>query len=45
MVSGSDNAQDLEANLEWPDAVVAGPGLYESYWSEQIHKASLLCNR
>ena len=36
MVSGSDNAQDLEANLEWPDAVVAGPGLYENYWSEQI---------
>ena len=36
MVSGSDNAQDLEANLEWPDAVVAGPGLFENYWSEQI---------
>ena len=36
MVSGADNAQDLEANLEWPDTVVAGPGLFENYWSEQI---------
>ena len=36
MVSGADNAQDLEANLEWPDAVVAGPGLFENYWSEQM---------
>ena len=36
MVSGSDNAQDLEANLEWPNAVVAGPGMFENYWSEQI---------
>ena len=36
MVSGADNAQDLEANLEWPDAVVVGPGLFENYWSEQM---------
>jgi NAD(P)H-hydrate epimerase len=36
MVSGADNAQDIEANLEWPDAVVAGPGMFENYWSEQI---------
>ena len=36
MVSGADNAQDLEANLEWPDAVVAGPGMYKNFWSEQI---------
>ena len=36
MVSGADNAQDLEANLDWPDAVVAGPGMFKNYWSEQI---------
>ena len=36
MVSGADNAQDIEANLEWPDAIVAGPGMFENYWSEQI---------
>ena len=36
MVSGADNAQDIEANLEWPDAIVAGPGMYENFWSEQI---------
>ena len=36
MVSGADNAQDLEANLRWPDAIVAGPGMFENYWSEQI---------
>ncbi len=36
MVTGADNAQDLEANLRWPDAVVAGPGMFENYWSEQI---------
>ena len=36
MVSGADNAQDIEANLEWPDAVVAGPGMFLNYWSEQI---------
>ena len=36
MVSGADNAQDIETNLEWPDAIVAGPGMFENYWSEQI---------
>ncbi len=36
MVSGADNAQDLENNLNWPDVVVAGPGMFENYWSEQI---------
>ena len=36
MVSGADNAQDIEANLEWPDAIVAGPGMFENFWSEQI---------
>ena len=36
MVSGADNAQNLEANLGWPDAVVVGPGMFENYWSEQI---------
>ena len=36
MVSGADNAQDLEENLNWPDVVVAGPGMFENYWSEQI---------
>ena len=36
MVYGADNAQDLEANLDWPDAVIAGPGMFKNYWSEQI---------
>ena len=36
MVSGADNAQDIEANLDWPDAVVAGPGMFKNFWSEQI---------
>ena len=36
MVSGAENAQDLEANLDWPDVVVAGPGMFKNYWSEQI---------
>ena len=36
MVFGADNAQDIEANLDWPDAVVAGPGMFKNYWSEQI---------
>jgi NAD(P)H-hydrate epimerase len=36
MVSGADNAQDIEAHLDWPDAVVAGPGMFKNYWSEQI---------
>ena len=36
MVSGADNAQDLEENLKWPDVVVAGPGMFENHWSEQI---------
>ena len=36
MVSGADNAQDIEANLEWPNAIVAGPGMFENFWSEQI---------
>jgi NAD(P)H-hydrate epimerase len=36
MVSGADNAQDIEANLDWPDAVIAGPGMFKNYWSEQI---------
>ncbi|MDB3950068.1 NAD(P)H-hydrate dehydratase [Gammaproteobacteria bacterium] len=36
MVSGADNAQDIEANLDWPDAIVAGPGMFQNYWSEQI---------
>jgi len=36
MVYGADNAQDIEANLDWPDAVVAGPGMFLNYWSEQI---------
>ena len=36
MVSGADNAQDLEENLSWPNAIVAGPGMFENFWSEQI---------
>ena len=36
MASGADNAQDLEENLSWPDTIVAGPGMFENYWSEQI---------
>ena len=36
MVSGAENAQDIEAHLDWPDAVVAGPGMFKNYWSEQI---------
>ena len=36
MVTGTDNAQDLEENLNWPDVVIAGPGMFENYWSEQI---------
>ena len=36
MVSGADNAQDIEANLDWPNAIVAGPGMFENFWSEQI---------
>ena len=36
MVSGADNAQDLEANLSWPDSIVAGPGMFDNFWSEQL---------
>ena len=36
MVSGAENAEDLEENLNWPNVVVAGPGMFENYWSEQI---------
>ena len=36
MVSGADNAQDLEANLSWPDSIVAGPGMFNNFWSEQL---------
>ena len=33
MVSGAENAQDIESNLNWPDAIVAGPGMFENFWS------------
>ena len=36
MVSGAENAQDIESNLNWPDAIVAGPGMFGNFWSEQI---------
>lgn len=35
MVIGGDNAQDLELKFGWEDVLVAGPGFFKNYWSEQ----------
>tara|TARA_B100000945_G_scaffold51063_2_gene36770 strand:- start:6518 stop:7987 length:1470 start_codon:yes stop_codon:yes gene_type:complete len=36
MVSGGDNAQDLDTYFAWPDIIVAGPGMFKNFWSEQM---------
>ena len=36
MVSGADNAQDLEHHFLCSDVLVCGPGMFENYWSEQL---------
>ena len=36
MVSGADNAQDLENHFSYSDVLVCGPGMFENYWSEQL---------